>query len=127
MGTNQLSASNSGGSGSAQPSLRRSKGGGPPEHLPLPSRGGKLAHRVLKVKKKKAARRVSAPDTQVRDFISWVRPESRHPLDLEEEEEEEKTGLLDRYAVRKRKRQEDVAWETDSAPDQVVGVKPACS
>ena len=31
-------ASISGGSGSAQPSLRRSKGGGPPERLPLPSR-----------------------------------------------------------------------------------------
>ena len=37
------SASNSGGSRSAQPSLRRSKGGGPPESLPLPRRGGKSA------------------------------------------------------------------------------------
>ena len=35
------SASNSRCSGSAQPSLWRSKGGGPPKRLPLPSRGGK--------------------------------------------------------------------------------------
>ena len=79
------SASNSGGSGSAQPPLRHNKGGGPPERLPLLSRGGKPAPRVLKVKKKKAAGRVSAPDTQVRDFIPWVRPESSQPSDLKEE------------------------------------------
>ena len=115
------SASNSGGSRLAQPSLRRSKGGGPPERLPLPSRGGKLAPQVLKVKKKKAAGRVSAHDTQVRDFIPWVRPESSQPLDLKEEEEEEIMGLLDRYAARKRKRQEDVAREADATPDQVAG------
>ena len=63
------SASNREGSRSAQPSLRHSEGGGPLERLPLPNRGGKSAPRVLKVKKKKAARRVNAPDTQVRDFI----------------------------------------------------------
>ena len=68
------SASNSRGYGLAQPSLRQSKGGGPPERLPLPSRGGKFAPRVLKVKKKKAAGGVNAPDTQERDFIPWVRP-----------------------------------------------------
>ena len=62
-------ASNSGGFGSAQPTPRRGKGGSPPERLPLPSRGGKSAPRVLKVKKKKAAERVNAPRTQVRDFI----------------------------------------------------------
>ena len=38
-----LSASNNGGSGSTQPSLRPSKGGGPLERLPLPSKGGKSA------------------------------------------------------------------------------------
>ena len=117
------SAFNSGGSGSAQPSLRRSKGGGPPERLPLPSRGGKSAPLVLKVKNKKAVGRVNAPDTQVRDFIPWVRPESNQPPDLEEEEEEEEEmmGLLDRYASRKRKRQEDVAREADVAPNQATG------
>ena len=31
------------------------------------------------------------------------------------------TGLLDRYASKKQKRQEDVVWEADAAPDQVAG------
>ena len=78
------SASNSGGSGSAQLAPRRGKGGSPPERLPLPSRGGKYAPRVLKVKKKKATGQVNAPRTQVRDFIPWVRPESIQPPNLEE-------------------------------------------
>ena len=50
------STSNSGGSGSTQPGPRRGKGGSPPERLPLPSRGGKSASRVLKVKKKEGNR-----------------------------------------------------------------------
>ena len=57
----------------------------------------------------------------MRDFIPWVRPESSQPPYLEEEEEEKMTGLLDRYAVRKRKRQEDVAREANAAPNQAVG------
>ena len=57
----------------------------------------------------------------MRDFIPWVRPESSQPPDLEEEEKEEMTGLLDRYAARKRKRQEDATREADVAPDQAVG------
>ena len=40
----------------------------------------------------------------MRDFIPWVCPESSQPSDSEEEEEEKMTGLLDRYAARKRKR-----------------------
>ena len=98
------SASNSGGSGSAQPAPRQGKGGSPPERLPLPSRGGKSAPRVLKVKKKKAVGRFNALGNQVRYFIPWVSPESSQPPDSEEEEEEEMTGLLDRYPARKRKR-----------------------
>ena len=57
------SDSNSGDSRPAQPALRRSRGGGPPVHLPLPSKGGKFSPRVLKVKRKKAAGQVNAPDT----------------------------------------------------------------
>ena len=57
----------------------------------------------------------------MRDFIPWVRPESSQPLDLKEEKEEEMIGLLDRYAARKQKRQEDVAQEADAAPDQATG------
>ena len=56
----------------------------------------------------------------MRDFIPWVLLESGQPPDLEEEEEEEMTGLLDRYAARKRKLQEDVAREADAAPDQAA-------
>ena len=38
------------------------------------------------------------------DFIPWVRPEPSRPAALEEkEEEEEMTGLLDRYAAMKQK------------------------
>ena len=67
------SASNSGGFGLAQPALRRGKEGGPLERQPLPTRrggggggggGGGSAPRVLKVKKKKAVRRVNAPDVK---------------------------------------------------------------
>ena len=50
------------------------------------------------------------------DFIPWVRPEPSWPSALEEEEEkEEMTGLLDHYATRKRKRQEDAEREADRA------------
>ena len=54
----------------------------------------------------------------MKGFIPWVRPESSWPANLEEEEEkEEMTRLLDRYAARKRKRQESY----DREPDQVEG------
>ena len=48
-------------------------------------------------------------------FIPWVRPESSRLAVLEEEEEkeEEMTGLLDRYAARKRKRKESAEKEAD--------------
>ena len=50
------------------------------------------------------------------DFIPWVCPEPSRPYALEEEkEEEEMTGLLDRYAARKRKRQEDAKREANRA------------
>ena len=57
------STSNSEGSGSAQPAFRRGERGSCPERLPLPSRGGKSAPRVLKVKKKRATGRGKAPGT----------------------------------------------------------------
>ena len=57
----------------------------------------------------------------MRDFIPWVRPESNQPPDSEGEEEEEMKGLVDHYAVRKRKRQEDVTRGSDAAPDQANG------
>ena len=81
------SASNSKGSDSAQPASRLGEGGSRPERLPLPSRRGKYALRVLKVKKKRATEWGNAPGTQVRDFVPWVRPESSQPSDSEEGEE----------------------------------------
>ena len=52
----------------------------------------------------------------MKDFVPWVHPESNQPPYLEEEEEEEEmTRLLDRYAARKRKRQEDFERELDQA------------
>ena len=52
----------------------------------------------------------------MKDFIPWFRHESSRPSDLEEEEEEEEmTGLLDRYATRKRKWQESFEREPDQA------------
>ena len=53
----------------------------------------------------------------MRDFIPWVRPESSQPPDSEEGEEKEMTGLLDRYAARKRKWQENVERRSDAALD----------
>ena len=57
----------------------------------------------------------------MRDFIPWVRPKSSQPPDSEEEEEEEMTGLLDCYAARMRKLQEDATRGEIAAPDQTTG------
>ena len=52
----------------------------------------------------------------MKDFVPWVCPESSRPSDLEEEEEEEEMiGLLDHYAARKRKWQENFEREPDQA------------
>ena len=110
------SASTSGSSGSAQPATSRGERGSRPKSLPLPRKGTSSAPRVLKIKKGGTNRRRNAPEAQIKDFVPWVRPESSWPSDLEEgEEEEEMTWLLDRYAARKRKRQESSEREPDQA------------
>ena len=54
----------------------------------------------------------------MKDFVPWVHLESSRPSDLEErEDEEEMTGLLDRYAARKWKRQE----SSERGPDLAKG------
>ena len=54
------------------------------------------------------------------DFIPWVHSEPIRPsLSEEEEEEEEMTGLLDCYAARKRKRQEEAKQEVERAEGSV--------
>ena len=90
---------------------------------PLARRGTKPTPRVLKTKKKGEAERRDDPADQVENFISWVRPKGSQPRVLEEEEEEEEvmTGLLDRYAARKRKRQESFERGPDIVPNQAEG------
>ena len=110
------SASTSGGFGSSQPAPGRGERGSHLESLPLPRKGTSSAPRVLKIKKGGTNRRRNAPGAQVKDFVPWVRPESSQPPDLEEEEDEEQmTGLLDRYVARKRKRHEGFEREPDQA------------
>ena len=51
------------------------------------------------------------------DIVPWVSAEHEDFQDMEEEEREERmTGLLDRYAAHKRKRQLSSNSESDIAP-----------
>ena len=110
------SASTNGGSSSTQPAPGRGKRGSRLESLPLQRKGTIFAPQVLKIKKGGTNRRRNAPEAQVKDFVPWVRPESSRPSNLEEEEEEEEmTGLLDRYAARKRQE------SSEREPDQAKG------
>ena len=88
-----------------------------PERLPLPERVAGSAPQVIKIKRKGAARRRNAPRSKGEDFVPWVSAEHEDFQDLEEEEWEERmTGLLDRYAARKRKRRLSSCSESDVAP-----------
>ena len=59
----------------------------------------------------------NTPGSKGEDFVPWVNAEHEALQDLEEEEREERmTGLLDRYAARKRKRQLSSDSESDIAP-----------
>ena len=72
--------------------------------LPLAQVAG-AAPRVVKVKRKRALGRRNAPGSRCENFISWIPDDTDGPQDLEEERRMEKmAGLLDRYAIRKRKR-----------------------
>ena len=84
--------------------------------LPLPRKRIGIAPQVLKIKRKGTIQGKSAHGAQVEDFIPWVRSEPSRPSPSEEEEkEEEMTGLLDRYAARKKKRQEEAKREAERA------------
>ena len=108
------STSTSGRSGSTQPIPSQGERGSRLESLPLPRKGSSSAPWVLKIKKKGTNQRRNALGAQVKDFVPWVRPESRRLAVLEEEEEEkEMTGLLDRYAAKKRKQHESAEREPD--------------
>ena len=100
-----LSTSTSEGSSFALPVLGPKAGSVCPAGLPLPRKRIDPASRVLTIKKKRTTQGKSARRAQVEDFIPWVRFEpSRLSLSEEAKEEEEMTGLPDRYAARKGKR-----------------------
>ena len=67
------------------------------------------------IKKKRTTQGKSARGAQVEDCIPWVRSDPSPPsLEEEEVEEEEMMGLLDLYASRKRKWQEEAEGEADT-------------
>ena len=76
---------------------------------------------MVKVKRQRALKRRNASGFRCENFVPWVPDDTDGPQDLEEEERMEKmTGLLDRYAARKRKRQVSSSGESDVAPVQYV-------
>ena len=77
---------------------------------------------MVKVKRERASGRRNVPGSKGEDFVPWVPAETEGPQDLEEEEREERmTGLLDRYAVRRRKWKVISTGESDTAPVQIAG------
>ena len=70
---------------------------------------------MVKVKRKRALKRRNALGLRCENFIPWVPVDADDPQDLEEEERMEKaTGLLDRYAAQKIKRQVSSSVESDA-------------
>ena len=69
---------------------------------------------MVKIKRKRAPKHRNAPGSKCENFISWVPDDADGPQDLEKEEHMERmTRLLDRYVVRKRKRQVSSSEESD--------------
>ena len=82
------------------------------------------APRVVRIRRKGAHGRRNAPGSKGEDFVPWVPADNEEPQDLEEEEQWERmTGLLDRYAACKRKRQ--VISSSKSDPGPVHTAKPS--
>ena len=81
---------------------------------------------MVKVKRKREDGRRKAPGSKGEDFVPWAPADMEGSQDLEEEEWEERmTGLLDRYAARKRKQQ--VISSNESDPAQVAGYSLSAS
>ena len=79
---------------------------------------------MITIKRKGAAERRSTPRSKGEDFVPWVSGEHKDFQDLEEEEREERmTGLLDRYAPRKRKLR--LSSSNESDPVQTAGPSQA--
>ena len=95
---------------------------GHPERPPLPVQVLGPAPWVVRIRRKGAPERRNAPKSKGEDFVPWVPTEREELQDLEEEERRERmTGLLDRYAARKKKRQVVSSSESDPAPVQSAG------
>ena len=91
---------------------------------PLPKKVAGSAPRVITIKRKGAVWQRNAPRSMGEDLVPWVSGEHEDFLDLEEEEREERmTGLLDRYAARKRKQQ--LSSSSESDPVQTAGPSQA--
>ena len=109
-------------SSSAQPVPSRRTRSSSPERLPLPEQVAESAPRVITIKRKGAAGRQNAPGSKGEDFVPWASAEYKDFQDLEDEELEERmTGLLDRYAARKKKQRLSSGNESDIAPAQAAG------
>ena len=119
--TSRPSASSSGGSSSSLSSLSERIRSSHPERLLLPVQVIRPAPRGVKVMRTRASGRRNAPGSKGEDFMPWVPTDTEGPQDLEEEERHERmTGLLDRYAARKRKLQVISSDESDAAPIHAV-------
>ena len=71
---------------------------------------------MITIKRKGETGRQNAHGSKGKDFVPWVSGEHEDFQYLEEEEREERmTGLLDRYAARKRKQQLSSNSESDPA------------
>ena len=83
---------------------------------------------MVKVKQKRVLKRRDAPESRCENFVPWVLDDSEGPQDLEEEERMERSaGLLDRYAVRKRKRKVSSSVESGAPAAQPVESSPLVS
>ena len=83
---------------------------------------------MVKVKQKRVLNRRDASESQCENFVPWVPDDSEGPQDLEEEEQMERSaGLLNRYAVRKRKRKVSSSEESGAPAAQPVESSPSVS
>ena len=115
--TSGSSTSPSGDSSFSYPAPSRRTRSSRPEQLPLPDPVAGSAPQVVKIRWKGASGQRNAPGSKGEDFVPWVSAEHEGLQDLEEEEHEERmTGLLNRYAARKRKRKLSSDSESDTAP-----------
>ena len=113
--------STSGSSGLSLPVPGQGTRSGHPERLRFTMQVAGPAPRGVRIRRKGAPRRRNVPGSKREDFVPWVPTDSEEPQDLEEEERRERmTGLLDRYAACKRKRQVISNSESDPAPVHTV-------